>query len=252
MTNIVYIINIATDKKPGRTVPYKYGIDSWKYWCKKNNAKLVVLDKEILPYDDLRPNWHKVFIYDLLKESNIEYNKILIVDADTIVNPNSPNFFEIDDNKFCVSRNIGSYDWVIRSAENYAHHIFPDFKFNIENYFNSGVMIINKTHEELFSKIKEFYFANKDSLVKMQETFFTGTDQPVLNFFCQKENIDMKYLPYEFNMQDLHRRNGLNGDMPYINLGHIYHFNAIPNNVNNSQTEYWMKTTFNRLYDNIT
>jgi hypothetical protein len=67
--NVVYIINIATDRKPGRTVPYKFGIESWKHYCNKHNAKLVVLEEPILPYDDLRPNWHKVFIVKMEQES---------------------------------------------------------------------------------------------------------------------------------------------------------------------------------------
>jgi hypothetical protein len=246
--NIVYIINITTDKKPGRTIPYKFGIESWKRWCEKHNAKLVVLEDAILPYEDLRPNWHKVFIFDLLNRANIDYNKILIVDADTIVHPNSPNFFEIDENKFCVVNNVGSYDWMFRSIENYKKYIFNNYDFDVTKYFNSGVLILNKSHEKFFNKVKDFYFKNKDSLIKMQETFFTGTDQPVLNFLCQMENIEMKFLPYEFNMQDLNRREALTENMPYIDFGHIFHFNAIPNNSDNSKTIFWMEKTFNALY----
>jgi hypothetical protein len=249
MDNIVYIINIETDKKPGRTAPYKYGVESWRKWCHKNNAKLVVLDQAILPYEDLRPNWHKVFIFDLLEQSNIEVNKIIIVDADTIVHPDAPNFFEMDDGKFCVVPNIGSYDWIFRSVENYKKHIFNNYDFDVTKYFNSCFMILNKNHRYFLEKVKQFYFSNKDNLIKMQETFFTGTDQPVLNFMCQIENIDMKFLPYEFNMQDLHRREGLTPDMPYINLGYIYHFNAIPNNKDNVQTIYWMEKTYKSLYE---
>lgn len=248
MNNVVYIINIETDKKPGRTTPYKYGIESWRKWCYKNNAKLVVLDQSILPYENLRPNWHKVFIFDLLEQSNINVNKIIIVDADTIVHPDAPNFFEIDDGKFCVVPNIGSYDWMFRSIENYKKHVFNNYNFDVIKYFNSGFMILNKNHRQFLENVKQFYFSNKDSLVQMQETFFTGTDQPVLNFMCQIENIDMKFLPYEFNMQDLHRREGLTPDMPYIDLGYVYHFNAIPNNKDNNQTIYWMEKTFNKLY----
>jgi len=62
------------------------------------------------------------------------------------------------------------------------------------------------------------------------------------------ENIDMKFLPYEYNMQDLHRREALNENMPYLNMGYIFHFNAIPNNGDNSKTMYWMETTYNKLY----
>ena len=246
--NVVYIINIATDRKPGRTVPYKFGIESWKHYCNKHNAKLVVLEEPILPYDDLRPNWHKVFIFDLLEQSNIDVDKILIVDADTIVHPDAPNFFDVAEDKFCVVNNIGSYDWLFRSIENYKKYIFNNYNFDVTKYFNSGVLILNKTHKEFFNKVKDFYFANKENLVKMQETFFTGTDQPVLNFMCQIENVDMKFLPYEFNMQDLHRREALNENMPYLNMGYIFHFNAIPNNGDNSKTMHWMETTYNKLY----
>jgi len=249
MDNVVYIINIATDKKPGRTIPYKFGIESWNRYCKKNNAKLVVLDQPILPYEQLRPNWHKVFIFDLLEQSNIDINKLMIVDADTIVHPDSPNFFEIDDNKFCVVNNIGSYDWMFRSIENYQRHIFNNFKFDVSKYFNSGVLILNKSHKNFLDKVKKYYFENKDRLVQMQETFFTGTDQPVLNFMCQTEGIDMKFLPYEYNMQDLYRREALTESMPYLDWGHIFHFNAIPNNSDNSKTMYWMEKTFKKLYN---
>ena len=106
-------------------------------------------------------------------------------------------------------------------------------------------MILNKNHRSFLEKVKQFYFENKKELVKMQETFFTGT---VLNFMCQIENLDMKFLQYEFNMQDLYRREALTDNMPYIDLGYIYHFNAIPNNKDNSQTIYWMEKTFNKLY----
>ena len=65
---------------------------------------------------------------------------------------------------------------------------------------------------------------------------------------CQIENIDMKFLPYEYNMQDLHRREALNENTPYLDMGYIFHFNAIPNNGDNSKTMYWMEKTFNKLY----
>jgi hypothetical protein len=50
-------------------------------------------------------------------------------------------------------------------------------------------------------------------------------------------------------MQDLHRREALNENMPYLDMGYIFHFNAIPNNGDNSKTMYWMEATFNKIYD---
>ena len=82
----------------------------------------------------------------------------------------------------------------------------------------------------------------------MQEKYGTGTDQPVLNFLTQINNIDMKYLPYIYNMQELFAREALLDHMPYIDTGYIYHFNGIPNNADNSQTYRWMQKTFEKLY----
>ena len=41
-----------------------------------------------------------------------------MIDADTIVHPSCPNFFELTDNKFTGVHCDASYDWVIRSLEN--------------------------------------------------------------------------------------------------------------------------------------
>ena len=56
--------------------------------------------------------------------NDIEYNQILSVDADTIVHPDCPNFFEMTEGKMCGVHNEGSYDWIIRSIENYGKYFF--------------------------------------------------------------------------------------------------------------------------------
>ena len=39
-------------------------------------------------------------------------NQVLIVDADTIIHPDTPNFFNETDGKFGVVVNNGCYEWV--------------------------------------------------------------------------------------------------------------------------------------------
>ncbi len=39
--------------------------------------------------------WQRYYALDILENSGINYDQVLIVDADTIVHPNCPNFFEI-------------------------------------------------------------------------------------------------------------------------------------------------------------
>jgi len=241
-TNIVFTVNIKNPDKPNRSTPYDLSIKSWKDWASKNDCEVFVLDQWI--YEEMNPNWHKLLVFDLLESSDIEYDQILIVDSDTIIHPNAPNVFETTDNKFCAVHNDGSYDWVCRSLETYSKYVFKDYMFDVWEYFNSGFMIVNGKHKDLFRDIRNFYLTNSNLLKQIQENFGVGTDQPIINFFVQKNNVDLKLLPYKWNMQDMFRKEILTPDFLFTKLGWVYHFNAIPENPDSSKTVYWMNKTY--------
>jgi len=243
--NIVFIVNI---QESDRSNSYQYSIDSWKYWCKKNDCELFLLTERIYEKNIMNPNWHKLFVFDLLEANNIDYDQVLTVDADTIVHPDCPNFFNNTEHKYCAVHNEGCYDWVIRSIENYSKYLFDGLVFPFWEYFNSGFIIANESHKDLYKKILDYYFQNKENIINIQNTFHVGTDQPVINFFINKEEIDYKLLPYEFNMQDLSRKEILNNELTMAKIGWIYHFNAIPKE--HGSPGYWMEKTFNHLYKN--
>jgi hypothetical protein len=242
--NIVFIVNLPEDKKQGRDKPYQFSVDSWSRWCKNNNCELFVLTERIYDENFMNANWHKLFVFQLLESNDISYDQIMIVDADTMIHPNAPNVFETTDNKFCIVHNYGSYDWVCRSIENYKKHLFPEIDVPLFEYFNSGVIICNESHKEFYEKVIHFYIENRDNIVLLQETYGVGTDQPILNFLTQKEKVNCKYLPYEWNMQDMSRFEALTEDLIFMKIGWIYHFNSIPNNHNNDLSYYWMKKTW--------
>ena len=250
--NIVFIVNIKEkDDKKDRSIPYHYSVKSWAKWCKKNNHQLFVLEERIYPKEIMNANWHKLFAFDLLEANEIPYDQILIVDADTIIHPDAPDIFDISDNKFCAIRCVGSMDWVCRSYENYKKYLFPNVEYSPLDYFNSGVLLMNKTHKEVYSKLVKFYldcYKNDDIIQNIQKTYGVGTDQPVINFFMRQENVDIKFLPYEWNMQDLHRLEILDDNLTFINRGWLYHFNAIPNNHDGKYTQYFMEKTYKTLW----
>ena len=237
--NIVFIVNLSEDKKPGRDKPYDYSIKSWEYWCDINDCELFVLTNRIYPEDYMNANWHKLFVFQLLDSSGVDYNQVLIVDADTIIHPDAPDIFKLTDDKFCVVRSYGSYDWMCRSIENYKKHMFPDINVPYFEYFNSGVILCNKKHKKFYEKIINFYLTNRENIVKLQETYQVGTDQPILNFFVKQENIEYKQFDYEWNMQDMNRFEILDDELTFTKLGWIYHFNGIPDDLRN----YMMKKT---------
>ena len=231
--NVVFIVNLPESKKQGRNKPYQYSIDSWRRWCSKNNHELFVLEERIYPEDYMNANWHKLFVFQLLDANEIDYDQILIVDADTMINLDAPNVFDLSDHKFCAVHNYGSYDWVCRSIENYKKHLFPDINVPLFEYFNSGVIICNKTHKDFYEKIISFYIENQSMIISMQSQYNVGTDQPVLNFFVQKESIDYKQLPYEWNMQDMKRFEILDEELTFTKIGWLYHFNSMPDDLRN-------------------
>ena len=249
MKNIIFMTAVKVPGMESRSVPYEFGINSFKNWCEKNGCELFVLDELIHPNDEMRINFHRYYAFDLLDNNNIDYDQILITDADAIIHPDCPNFFELTDRKYTVTHADGSYDWVCRSLENYSKHVFGGKTFPLWNYFNAGFQIVNKDHRYLWDELINFYFNNKDLIKNMQETFYVGTDQPIANFIVNLSDVEIKILPYQYCMVDLYRKEILDEDLTFAKvLPGIYQYNAIPDNHGADRTLYWMEKTYRKLY----
>lgn len=252
MKNIVFLVDVKL-KGSGRWAgtrsdPYKFSIDSWKIWCEKNRHELFVLTEEVLPHEHMPISWQRYFIFDLLDANGIEYDQIMYVDADTIPHPDCPDVFEMSERKFCFVHNDGSYDWVLRSIENYSKYFFGGYMFPWYHYFDSGMLIFNKEHRPFFEAIINFFNDNRENLLAAEKNWHVGTDQTPVNFLTHMLEIDYKVLPYEFNTVDLYRKELLQEDLPFTRMAWIYQYNSIPNNKEDKLTYYWMEKTFNHLY----
>lgn len=249
MKNIIFIINVKNPNRPGRNDAYDLGIDSWKKWADKNNSEVFVLEEPLFPISEMSPIIYRHYVFDLLDNSGIEYNQICTVDADTVIHPNCPNFFDLNEGKYCGVHNDGDYDWIIRSIENYQFEFPETFtkKFNIWKYINSGFMVTNSTFKELHKTLTEFYWNNQKNVLNCQKRYGVGTDQPLINLWLSELNVDLKILPYQFNMQDLPRKNILDDRMLFTRIPGIYHFNAIPGGP--EQANHWITKTYKYLYE---
>ena len=245
--NIVFLPCI--DAGDGRNSPYQYSIDSWKKWCNTNDCSLVTMDQLICPVEEMKITWQRYHVLEILEHSDIEYDQVLMVDADTIVHPDTPNFFKKTNHKLTVVHNEGCYDWIIRSMENYHKHMFSEkpLPFNFWEYINTGFLIFNKSHRLFLKEFIEFYQLNKKLILTLQSTYYVGTCQPVFNFFLRNKKIDHTFLPYEYNMCDLPRKEILDEQLTMTKVGWIYHYNAIPQEF--GKPEHWMKKTYEHLYD---
>lgn len=250
--DIIFLINIKNPLKPNRTDVYELSIESWRRWAKTNGCEVFVLTEAVVDLSLMNPILMRHYVFDLLDQMNVDYNQICMVDCDTIVHPDCPNFFDLTDYDFCAVHNDGDYDWVIRSIENYQHEFYPDSKVKPEDvwkYLNTGFMITNKNYRFLHERVLKFYWDNVDKIKDMQTKWGVGTDQPLLNMIVRNTRVgNIKLLPYQFNMQDLQRKNILDDRMLFTEIKGIYHFNAVQGGP--EQVNFWMQKTFNYLWKN--
>lgn len=255
MKNIIFIPAVISDKgeKKLRSTPlikniFQYSINSWKHFAKKHNCEVVILDKPLMDPNITSMAWQRYYVLDLLKDSDVKYNQVLIVDADTIVHPDCPNFFELTNNQYTGVHDGTVYEWVIRSVECYSRFLFDDYKLNVWNYINGGFQILNESHKDYLDKFKQYYIDNREKIYQVESTVKLGTDQTPMNFFLQMNNINMTMLPCEYNLLGLNLLDALHENLPFIKYGWVYHFNGIPDTSYGSKVEYWMKKTYNTLY----
>lgn len=249
--NVVYMTAVSIPSQESRSRPYKYGIKSWQHWCDKNDCELVVCDELLFPLEELRINYHRYYAFDVLEYNNVEYNQILLTDADCIIHPDLPNFFNDTEDKYSVVRCVGDVDWMIRGIENYSKFLFNGQSFDItQRYFNAGFQVVNKKHRYLWDKMLKFYFDNKDTIIQLQKQYGNGVDQVLINMIVNLElpYSEMKYFPYEYCAADMHRLEILQ-DYRFLKcFKGIYQFNAIPGNHGEAYTS-MMENTYKLLYN---
>jgi uncharacterized protein YlaN (UPF0358 family) len=252
MKNIVFTMDIDLDGEgryaSTRRLPYQYSIKSWEKWCKKNDCELFVLTDLLLPQEEMAICWQRYYLFDILDANGIKYDQILSVDADTIVHPDCPNFFEMTDGKMCGVHCEGSYDWIIRSIENYGKYFFTGHVMDFWKYIDCGFVVVNETHRDFFTQVVDFYNENADLLRQVEKEWHAGTDQTPVNILIHDRDVDFKWLPYEYNMCDMTRKELLTDDLLFTKWGWIYQYNSIPNNKEDKLTYYWMKKTYEYLY----
>ena len=267
MKNVVFIPYIKRTKNQthsssighaNRHSGYDYGIASWKNWCKKNNCEIYIMEDLLCSESEMLITWQRWQVLNILKHNEIEYDKVLVVDADTIIHADCPNFFEMVDDKFTTVLTDGDYEWVNRAINGYSKMFFnKDYCIPSYEFFQTGFVIINKKHKEFFDKVFEFYQSNSKMIIQSYETLLTGSDISLINCLRKEFDIDMKLLPREFSLMDLCRKNLLYIDnrcwwednlTSLYNSGWIYQFNAIPENNMNRDRAYWMKRIYEELY----
>jgi len=266
MKNIVFIPYIKRNEsftksgvgKSNRHDGYDYGINSWKNWCNKNDCELYVMSDLLLPESEMLITWQRWQVLNILEHNEVEYDQVLVVDADSIVHPDCPNFFEMTNYKFTSVLTDGDYEWVNRAINGYSKLFFgKEFCIPTFEFFMTGFVIINKKHKEFFDRVFNWYDENKEEIIRSYDVLLTGSDIAIMNCLRAEFDVEMNLLPREFGLMDMARKNlfYLNpncwwkDDLTNLyNSGWIYQFNAIPQNELGRDRSYWMKRIYEELY----
>ena len=238
--NVVFWVGVKNE-----TYSEKYGgwewLDisrkTWEYWCKKNDVIFFPFEKPI--ENDLkqfRINWQKaLFVFDELDQQKIEYDQIYLVDGMNMIKWDTPNVFELTDQKFVGWRDVDNMKWTHDSIMGYKD-FFNGFELDRTKYISSGLIIFNESHKKIFESLKHLYYDNVDTFCKLQDEIVKkGTEQTPLNYWLQINNVEIKTdLPVSFKLTHLHRKEmfGYNWQLnesiiPYfIKYGYIWNFSG--------------------------
>ena len=145
--NLIYMVAINHNTSTYKNTEYSgYSINTWKYWCEKNNVDFMLITE----HDNRlgKPVWNKELIYERAKD----YEKIGVVDSDTMIHWNAPNIFDMYDDEFCGVVDDINLRWLMDSLSVY-NKFFPNTNIDIDEYINAGVLFFSNQHLPLFEKL---------------------------------------------------------------------------------------------------
>tara|TARA_B100000287_G_C20597240_1_gene766615 strand:- start:133 stop:891 length:759 start_codon:yes stop_codon:yes gene_type:complete len=247
--NLIYMVAINHDTSEYRNSDYsEYAIKTWEYWCKRNNVDFMLITE----HDDrfTKPIWNKELVF----ERADGYEKIGLIDSDTMIKWDAPNIFEMYDDEFCGVVDDSNLKWVydgLRTRKQ-AFNEFKDVNVDIDEYVNAGVLFFTKKHLFLFENILKFYFKNRDVIDNWNQG--GGQEQTILNYHLKMCDFKRKFLTKDWNLHSMHKKQmfihnwQLDEDKTpfFVKYGYIWHFTGFPV----SERTNLMKQTWNLFGEN--
>ena len=220
-------------------------LNSWRPWCKKHDVELFILSDELRDKTIMKPTWQRWHVFDVLDANEIEYDNVALVDIDTMVHWDCPNFFEEANGEFGAIQDRFFIEWTHNSIKGY-QDMWPDTKFDWTTYFNCGFIVLNKKHKEWCKSVTDFYYENQLELrTRQHQTVKKGSDQTPINYMIRASEHPINFLDERFNLQQLHLRGLLQSDLLW-NCGWVWHFNGF----DKTQRNQLMSSVWNQIKDN--
>jgi len=193
---------------------------TWEYYCNRIGADFYVIDKSL--HSNTSPHWFRYWIFDLKPG----YDRYLYVDTDVLVKWDAPNIFEEFEpgNIYAVHDN-GGLRWIWDGINAYKS-MFPTLNLDWDTYFNSGMLLFDKGHKEVFQAFKNFYIENQNIIQQYRDTHKKGHDQTIFNYFLLYAEEKVELISEKWNLFHMNRREILQNGY-FVDMGYFWHFNDI-------------------------
>lgn len=220
MSKVVFITALKT---PNGVIDYEeYCLNTWRSWVETQEDTHLFIYREPLPaIQEMPPTWQRWHVFDILDAHNIDYEQVAMIDLDTMVRWDCPDFFSLTGDKMGIINDPFYVGWISGSIQIY-QGLFPNILLDWTEYFNAGIVILNKSHRDFLKKFLDFYVGKRD-ILKALETAKLGTDQTPLNFLVKQEGVKTNYLSRKFNFGSL-RGKGPISSLYFIEAAYIWHF----------------------------
>jgi len=220
---------------------------TWGWWCKKKGVEFVIVDQPLgtREVQALPPTFQRWFALQMLLHEYGHDAQIAIVDADTMIRWDTPDFFDIAGAEFAAVRDSSAI-WVYSSI-NAHQHLFPDVFVPWWDYFNTGLVVLNENHRELTQALIDFALNRNADLAELDNPWGYGDDQTLLNFILRQRSVPILFLQATYNimhcvtytpeisklerMQQSPQALGFSlfsGVPEFVGMGYIWHFTNVP------------------------
>jgi lipopolysaccharide biosynthesis glycosyltransferase len=197
------------------------GIGSWKIYANKFDIDIYIFNDILQPIEGINSwengAWSK---WKGVESLITKYDKILLVDADTLVRWDCVDIFEMTKNyEFCCIKDSGGYSTGIYHFKQWESH--PSFTFtpNPTDYFNTGVLLFSKNIGKIIIENINEYFIFWKKQKQLQK--IDAVEQTAINIISQKYFYkDVIFLNDMFNDMVLCKYH----DFSFINKSYIWHF----------------------------
>lgn len=249
MKNIVFWVGIKnedqlTASKHGNFKYFEYSKKAWQFWCKKHDVEFYEYDSTDWDLSIHKVTWTRWFdVFNKIDTLNIEYHKILVVDASIMIRWDTPNMFDLVSNELTAFKSLENIKWINEGVVGYSS-LFDNFNFDLKQYISCGFQIFTKKHRSFLKTLEQYYLDNINEVLELQNSKVQrGTDQPVYNYLLQINNVNVEHtLPPSYWLMHMNRFNWfshnwqLKEDMtPYfIKYGYIWVYSGFDRRQRNS------------------